>query len=625
MKTDLLAGLNQQQLQSVTHQGSPLLILAGAGSGKTRVLTLRAAWFIEQKLAAPSEILLLTFTNKAAEEMKHRMYQLLGVDKLDLYAGTYHSFCCRLLRQYGSLLNLSPNFVIYDSDDQQSLIKAILRQMGLSTQEFKPSSVGYFIEEAKNNFRSPADVAATSSGFWQDRCARVYQIYQKRLMEVNAVDFNDLLFYAVHLLKTHSEVLKAYQAKYPFILVDEYQDTNQIQYDMTKALALSSGNITAVGDASQAIYGWRGANFRNLISFKDDFSHTTIINLEQNYRSTKIILDSANSIISHNTTHPVLSLQSTIPGGEKVKIFESDSEVSEAEYVSSEINYLTNDLHFKPSDIAVLYRTNAQSRVFEESFIKHQIPYVLIGGIRFYDRAEVKDIVAMLRLATNPKDDISETRVEKAVGKRKTALIHTVIRNFHTDKDSSVDILERLVVDSGYLSKFNPQVEEDRRRIENIKELKSVASTFPKLSEFLENIALVQQEYSLQEKNKKNEAKNGVRLMTFHSSKGLEFDNVFLVGFEEGILPHAQSMGTLDGVEEERRLCYVGITRARRRLYITYATRRLFIGKSSLNEPSRFISELPPDLIDYTTNVNPVRNYRLRQNDDDYYYDSNIY
>jgi len=637
--SDILSGLNEFQKTAVTYQGTPLLILAGAGSGKTRVLTHRAAYFIQQKLASPSEILLLTFTNKAAGEMKNRMNDLLKVETSrrgisadnQIFAGTFHSFGCRVLRIYGKNIGLSSDFVIYDSDDQENLLRSLLSEMGLTTKEFKPSSLLYFIESAKNSFQSPHQVQSEAQGFWEATAAKIYARYQSQLLKNQALDFNDLLFKTVELFQQFPNILEKYWSRYHYILVDEYQDTNELQYLLTKLLAAKYQQITAVGDASQSIYGWRGANYKNLSSFTVDFPNTKIINLEENYRSTQNILNAANSVISKNISHPVLKLFTKKNSPAKIKVYEADSEIDEADYISAKIKELHDSLHFAYKDIAVLYRMNAQSRAIEESFLRNNLPYVLIGGLRFYDRAEIKDIIAMLRMASNPKDTLSEARVEKTLGKRRKIIFDQHLNNLDIKKMSSLQILESLVVNSSYLDRYNPQEEDDLKKIENIKELKSVAATYPKLNDFLENVALVQQEYSLQEKNKKQENRNGVRLMTLHSSKGLEFEIVFMVGFEEGILPHSRSMLDDNEIEEERRLCYVGITRAKELLYLTYATRRLFFGKSSLNEASRFLHDIPEDLLEYDSPSEITRNYRhlprftKSDSNSDLVYDPDIY
>jgi DNA helicase-2/ATP-dependent DNA helicase PcrA len=627
--TDILEGLNPPQKEAVTHIGSPLLLLAGAGSGKTRVLTHRAAYFIQQKLAKPSQILLLTFTNKAADEMKQRMEKLLNYKKGDekIFAGTFHSFCCRVLRADGHFINLDPKFVIYDSNDQENLVKMALSDLNLNPKEFKPSSILYFIEGAKNSFQTPADMVAQAHGFWQEYASKIYTVYQKKLDEFQALDFNDLLFKTVQLFIDYPEVLEKYQDIYRFILVDEYQDTNQIQYLLTKLLAQKYRQITAVGDASQAIYGWRGADFRNLMKLTEDFKDTKIINLEENYRSTQIILDAANAVISKNNSHPVLKLFTQKKSSDKIKIFEANSEVAEAEFIAQKIKFISDNMKIPFRQIAVLYRMNAQSRVLEEAFLKYGLPYVLIGGLRFYERAEVKDILSMMRFAANRSDKISQDRIDKVFGKRRKTVFLEHLETLDISSLTSLQILESLVVNSGYLDRYDPKDEDDQKRIENIKELKSVASNFPKINDFLENITLVQQEYSLQEKNKKKENRDGIRLMTLHGAKGLEFEVVFLVGFEEGILPHSRALVDESEVEEERRLCYVGITRAKDYLYISYATRRLYFGKSSLNEPSRFLSDIPSELVEFEESTEIVKDYRRRPSDDDndLIYDPDIY
>jgi DNA helicase-2/ATP-dependent DNA helicase PcrA len=628
--SNLLAGLNPAQKEAVVYTGSALLLLAGAGSGKTRVLTHRAAYFVDQKIATASQILLLTFTNKAAGEMKERLGKLLSSSSKastdNIFAGTFHSFCCRILRKDGHNIGINPNFVIYDSNDQESLVKNILYDLDLSPTEFKPSSVLYFIEDCKNKYISPDQAKLSSSGFWGRNVANIYQKYQQKLSNYQALDFNDLLYRTIDLFLNHPKILSKYQDVYRFILVDEYQDTNQIQYLLTKLLGQDHQQVTAVGDASQAIYGWRGADYHNLISFTSDFKNTKVINLEENYRSTDIILDAANAVISRNTSHPVLKLFTQKKSTDQIKVFSADSELSEAQYVSDKIQFIHHNLHIPYRNIAVLYRMNAQSRVLEEAFLKQTIPYVLIGGLRFYDRAEVKDVVAMLRYATNRDDHLSELRVEKALGKRRKSLLNHHLESINTGELTSIQLLESLVVSSGYLAKYDPKEEDDQKKLENIKELKSVATNFPKPNDFLENIALVQQEYSAQEKNKKKENRDGVRLMTLHGSKGLEFEVVFLVGFEEGILPHSRSMIEDSDIEEERRLCYVGITRAKDYLYISYATRRLFFGKSSLNEPSRFLSEIPQSLLDSDKLSSGLSDsHSDNQNSNELVYDPDIY
>lgn len=620
----ILKDLNSQQLAAVEHGPTPLLLLAGAGSGKTKVLTHRAALFIEKKVAKAENILLLTFTNKAAGEMKDRMSILLG-SKNQVTAGTFHSVASRLLRSDGFHIGIPSDYVIYDTDDQDGLIKMILKEMDLTTKEFKPAAVLTFIEKAKNSNQKPAEIRRFVRGFWEDMATQIYERYEKKKTEYKALDFNDLLGKAIDLLLEEPAVLEKYQDRYQSIFVDEYQDTNQIQYLFTKLLAKKNLNITAVGDASQSIYGWRGADYKNLMAFTSDFPGAKVLNLEQNYRSTDVILKAANSVISRNTSHPILELFTVKKSGTLITVFQASSELSEAEYVSRSIEFLQKNKHIQYKDMAVLYRTNAQSRTLEESFLKHTIPYVLIGGLRFYERAEIKDIIALIRYLKNQQDAVSDDRVEKALGKRKKASYESFLETYAYQDKSTTDIINDILASTQYLSRYNKSEEEDLRRIENIEELLSVAATHSKLDDFLENVALVQQEYSLQEKNKKDEARTGVRLMTFHASKGLEFEVVFLVGFEEGILPHANSMLNEASIEEERRLAYVGITRAKEYLYLTHASQRLFFGKSSLNEPSRFLLDIPKELIQFEED-NLIRDFRPKKvADDDFVYDSDIY
>ncbi len=627
--SDILSGLNPQQQQAVTYIGSPLLLLAGAGSGKTRVLTHRAAYFVDQKIASPDQIVLLTFTNKAAGEMKNRLQKLISTTHKspNLFAGTFHSFCCQILRRDGLRIGINPQFIIYDTSDQENVIKSSLLDLNLNPKEFKSSSLLYFIESAKNSFQTPSDAASQAHGFWQEYASKVYRLYQKKMEEYQALDFDDLLFKTVSLFTEHPKVLEKYQDIYRFILVDEYQDTNQIQYLLTKLLAQKYHHLTVVGDASQAIYGWRGANFKNLMNLTVDFKDTKTINLEQNYRSTQIILNAANSVISKNISHPILKLFTQKQSQDKIKLYEAPSEIAEAEFIAQKIKFIQTNQQIPLRNIAVLYRMNAQSRVIEEAFLKYSLPYVLIGGTRFYERAEIKDLLAMIRFATNRHDQISLDRLTKVFGKRRFSVFMTHLNNLDITSLTSLQIIESLITGSGYLDRYDSKDEDDQRKIENIKELKSVATTFPKISQFLENVALVQQEYSLQEKNKKKENRDGVRLMTLHGAKGLEFEVVFIVGFEEGILPHSRCLIDESEVEEERRLCYVGITRAKDYLYLSYASQRLYFGKSSLNEPSRFLADIPNDLVELDEPQEIIRDYRHRHksSDDDLIYDPDIY
>jgi len=426
--------------------------------------------------------------------------------------------------------------------------------------------------------------------------AQIYLEYQRFLRQNQAVDFDDLIFKVIDLFKKFPEVLGKYQNKYRYLLVDEYQDTNHAQYVLTKLLASRYRNLTVVGDCSQSIYGWRGANFRNLINLKSDFPALKIINLEQNYRSTKTILDVAYSVICHNTTHPILKLWTKNEEGEKIYLYEASSEINEAEFI---VNQISRHLdQYRLSDFAILYRTNAQSRVLEEFFLQSGIPYVLVGGTRFYQRKEVKDVLAYLRLIANPKDTVSHVRIEKLGKARLEKFLNWQERNLSKNKRLlTLDLFDELLKATNYLELYDPKDEEDLARLENINELRSVANEFPDLNDFLENVSLVEQE-SLPDKPATNgDKKEAVTLMTLHAAKGLEFPIVFIVGMEEGLFPHSRSLLNQSELEEERRLCYVGITRAKKKLFLTYARRRLYFGQHSANEVSRFIQDIPEDLI----------------------------
>jgi len=613
----ILANLNSTQQEAVTFGDGPLLILAGAGSGKTRALTFRAAYLILEKRIPPENILLLTFTNKAAGEMKDRIKKLIENSQLDNlkirnspFAGTFHSFCAKVLRVDGHLLGIAPNFVIYDEADQIEAIKEVILKLDFLTKDFKPSSVLTTISQAKNELISETEYPQYCRGPWQKGVAQIYLKYQKFLHENLAVDFDDLIFKVVDIFRKFPEVLGKYQNKYRFLLVDEYQDTNQAQYVLTKLLAQRYRNLTVVGDASQSIYGWRGANFRNLLSLKSDFPDLTLINLEQNYRSTQTILDVAYSVICHNTTHSILKLWTQNPKGEKAYLYEAGSEINEAEFIVNQVKQLTaNSLQPKAksskpsavnySDFAVLYRTNAQSRVLEEIFLHAAIPYILVGGVRFYQRKEIKDVLSFIRLVANPKDLVCCKRIEK-LGKTRLEKFLTwqEEKKSKLKKLSTMDLMDEVLKNTGYLSLYDSRIEEDLARLENIKELRSVASEFPNLHDFLENVSLVEQEY-LPEKPTSGNKKDAVTLMTLHAAKGLEFPVVFIVGMEEGLFPHSRSLLDRNELEEERRLCYVGITRAKEKIFFTYTRRRLYFGQRSRSEISRFIQDIPEELTQF--------------------------
>ena len=585
--TSMSDSLNPDQQSAVDHNQGPLLIIAGAGSGKTRALIHRAAKLIKSG-TPPNQILLVTFTNKAAEEMQTRLMSLIGT-RLP-YAGTFHSFCAKLLRHEGHHVGISPNFVINDEADSISAIKAVIKKLDLDPKQYNPRSIRYSISSAKNELISAEEYAQFARGPFQKVVAQVYAHYQKLLATSHALDFDDLLFNSVKLLKTVPMVREKYQKHFTHILVDEYQDTNKAQYELTKELAKVHGNLTVVGDASQSIYRFRGADYRNLQYLKSDFPNITTIELSQNYRSTQNILDAAHGVISNNTSHPVLKLWTQAQSGSGLTTYEANSEYDEANYVLNQILDKQVETGFPLNSFAILYRTNAQSRPLEEIFIKAGVPYQLVGGVEFYQRKEVKDVLAYLRLVLNPNDQISLNRVLK-IGKRRYQQF--ILWLDKTDpQNSPLDLLEGVLSSTKYLDLFDDKVEEDFARIENIKELKSVAAQFEKLSDFLESVALVQDK-SLPGGKGDNRNQDAVTFMTLHASKGLEFNTIFLVGMEEGLFPHSRSMLDKEEMEEERRLCYVGITRAKQKLFLTHAKQRLYFGSRSSSTPSRFLSEIP--------------------------------
>lgn len=598
---NLLKDLNPEQQKAVLATEGPVLVLAGAGSGKTRVLTYRVAYLIG-KGVAPENILMMTFTNKAANEMKERIRKLLITNNQLLitnlpFAGTFHSLCAKILRKDGKYLGISPNYLIYDEDDSLETVKEAMKKLDIPTKNFNPSAVLSTISEAKNELISALEYPQYAHGFFQETVARIYLTYQKILKSNQALDFDDLLMETVRLFKKEPDILAKYQNQFRYVLVDEYQDTNHAQAVLVKLLAGRWRNVCVVGDCSQSIYGWRGANFRNVLEFKDAFPNLKIFNLEQNYRSTQKILDAAHAVISKNTTHPVLKLWTKNPEGEKICLYEARNEHDEADFILRTIEQF-NNLTMKPwNNFAILYRTNAQSRVFEEAFLHAGIPYILVGGVRFYERREVKDVLSYLRLLVNSKDMIAYKRIEKLGKGRLEKFLNFAQRFNEVNHLTTLEIMDRVLKETGYLELFDPENEEDLYRLENIKELRSVAAEFPNLVNFLENVALVEQEYLPEYPIKNGEKKNAVTLMTTHAAKGLEFPVVFMVGMEEGLFPHSRSLMDREELEEERRLCYVGITRAKKKVYLTYAKRRLYFGQRSSNMISRFISDIPEDLL----------------------------
>jgi DNA helicase II / ATP-dependent DNA helicase PcrA len=605
MKDLLLKDLNLDQQQAVLATDGPTIILAGAGSGKTRVLTYKVLYLMLEKGIVPESILMITFTNKAANEMKERMNKILANGKWQMANGksavpagrpwisTYHSMCAKILRIEGKHLGFSSKFAIYDSQDQLDVLKEAMQRLEISVRDFKPSSVLATISQAKNELITATEYLNYARGYFQETVAKIYPMYQAILKENDALDFDDLILYTIKLFQDNVEVLKKYQNRFEYILVDEYQDTNRAQYMLTKMLTGRWKNICVVGDFAQSIYSWRGADYRNLMKFKDDFPNTQTFSLSQNYRSTQRILDGASAVISKNTSHPVLKLWTENPEGSEIEIFEAQSEQDEADYIIQSI--ILGKIQ-NLSDVAVLYRTNAQSRVIEEAFLHHGIPYVLIGGTRFYARKEVKDVLSYLRVQENPKDMVSYKRIEK-LGKGRLAKFLEYQNTLEAREDiTTIDILDGVMRVTGYLDLYDEKIEEDRMRLENIKELRSVAINFPDLTDFLENVSLVEQEYN-SEKQADGEKKNAITLMTLHAAKGLEFPVIFMIGMEEGLFPHSRSLMDRGELEEERRLCYVGMTRAKEKLHLTYAKRRLFFGQRTANTVSRFVLELPEHVI----------------------------
>jgi len=600
-----LSGLNPEQKIAVTHKDGPLLVLAGAGSGKTRVLTHRVAWLISQKEVEPENVLLLTFTNKAADEMKERVQKLC--DSSPSFSGTFHSFCVKILRIDGEKIEVPRNFLIYNEQDTRSAIKEILTQMDLSPKSYSPNSIASQISDAKTQMITPNQYAELTQSDIQELVFKIYVEYEKYLKKSRALDFDDLLLKTEKLLSENKNILTKWQNKLTHVFVDEWQDTNKVQYLITKYIVGNNGNITAVGDASQSIYSWRGADYKNINYLIRDFPNIKIVNLERNYRSTQNILSAANSIISKNTTHPILNLWTKKGKGEKIKIYRARSGLDEASFVISEITRNINNKKRtarKLDDFAILYRTNAQSRVLEEALLHATIPYILVRGTRFYDRKEIKDVLSYLRLIENPSDSVSLRRVIK-LGKRRYEKFKKYSNNINGEKYSTLEFLDSVLEVSDYLSKYGAETEENLMRLENIKELRSVATEFPKLTNFLENVSLVEAEQDSRGVIKKrgSNSKGRVTLMTLHAAKGLEYPTVFIVGMEEGLFPHSRSLFDIAELEEERRLAYVGMTRAKEILYLTFANRRLYFGQKTSNPPSRFIIDIPEDLLETTQNL----------------------
>lgn len=640
-RVSFFSDLNPVQLDAVTSTEGPLLVVAGAGSGKTRVLTYRIAHMIENLGIHPSSILAITFTNKAAEEMRERVIQLVGRKAEIIWIMTFHAACARILRQEIIHLGYSKNFVVYDEKDSLNLITDCLKELNYDSTSFKPSGIQNKISLAKNNMIEPDEYDSNSESKFDEVVAKVYKLYQKKLKESNALDFDDLLLMTVKLFKKFPQILEKYQQRFKYILVDEYQDTNRAQYELLKLLAQKHRNICVVGDDDQSIYGWRGADVRNILDFEKDFPDATVIRLEQNYRSTKTIIDAANFLISHNKKRKPKKLWTENDKGETITLYEAFDEYDEALFVATEVQRLTSmGSKYSYRDIAVFYRTNAQSRTVEEVFMRHGIPYIIVGGVKFYDRQEIKDILAYLRLVVNPNDVISFKRIintpKRGIGKQtiekleyfayqegiglleaasrakelkgliSSRAVESLIKFFQlidflkkqAEEKTPQELVWMAAEKSGYIDMLKEEkTVEAEGRIENIQELVSVAANFSKLypnaglPEFLERISLIS---DIDTYEKQEEA---VTLMTVHNAKGLEFPVVFIIGLEEGLFPHSRSMFSEDEIEEERRLCYVGITRAKEKLYLTYAYQRTFFGSKNYSAPSRFLSEIPQELI----------------------------
>ena len=636
----LLTGLNKEQQQAVQHTEGPLLILAGAGSGKTKVLTVRIAHLLAQGVN-PYEILAITFTNKAAKEMKSRVEGLVGDIANRIWLSTFHSFCAKFLRfELDNFLGYNSNFTIYDTSDSQAVIKAALKALNLDDKYYPVGAMIGAISDAKNKLLFASDFRKQARDFYQEKVADVYEYYERELRKNNALDFDDLLLVAVKLLQSNEAVLDKYSKRFRYVMIDEYQDTNHAQYLLAKLLASHWKNIAVVGDADQSIYAWRGADIQNILDFEKDYPNCTSIKLEQNYRSTKIILDAANAVIENNEGRPKKNLWTDKTEGAKIQHFTAQSEHEEAAFIGDTIAK-KHDIHGVPyGDMAILYRTNAQSRVLEEALIKRALPYTMVGGTKFYDRKEIKDVLAYLRVLYNPFDDLSLLRIinvpKRSIGATTVAKLQDYARANGTSlfmtltqlhlvdtikgktkekleefgiliftlvaemEDKTVlDILESILDRTGYLAQLEESTDpQDQARVENIGELLSVAKDFQDtnptgtVEDFLEQVALVNDVDSFEQEESK------VTLMTLHAAKGLEFPIVFLGGLEEGLFPHSRTLMNPEEIEEERRLAYVGITRAEKELYISNATTRTVFGRTSSYLPSRFIDEIPEELVD---------------------------
>ncbi|MEV2262972.1 DNA helicase PcrA [Streptomyces anulatus] len=652
----LLDGLNTEQRAAVVHAGSPLLIVAGAGSGKTRVLTHRIAHLLAERGTHPGQILAITFTNKAAGEMKERVEQLVGPRANAMWVMTFHSACVRILRRESKKLGFTSSFSIYDAADSKRLMALVCRDLDLDPKQFPPKAFTAKVSNLKNELIDEETFAGQAADGFEKTLAQAYALYQARLREANALDFDDIIMTTVHLLQAFPDVAEHYRRRFRHVLVDEYQDTNHAQYTLVRELVGPAGEADApaelcvVGDADQSIYAFRGATIRNILQFEEDYPSATTILLEQNYRSTQTILSAANAVIERNESRRPKNLWTNAGNGARITGYVADTEHDEAQFVADEIDRLTDAGDAKAGDVAVFYRTNAQSRVFEEIFIRVGLPYKVVGGVRFYERKEVRDVLAYLRVLANPEDTVPLRRIlnvpKRGIGDRAEAMIdalsmrekisfpqalrrvdeaygmaarssnavkrfNTLMEELRTIVESGAGpavVLEAVLERTGYLAELQASTDpQDETRIENLQELAAVALEFEQergdeegagtLAEFLEKVALVADSDQIPDEDE--DGSGVITLMTLHTAKGLEFPVVFLTGMEDGVFPHMRALGQTKELEEERRLAYVGITRARERLYLTRAAMRSAWGQPSYNPPSRFLEEIPEQHLDW--------------------------
>ena len=636
---DILKGLNNKQYEAVVQTEGPVLVIAGAGSGKTKVLTHKIAYIIQEKKALPWQILAITFTNKAANEMKERIANLIGEDAKDLWMGTFHSICVKILRKHIDRIGFDSSFIIFDTSDQKSMVKKCLKELQIDDKQFSEKAVQAEISNSKNEMLEPDQYLAQAHGdFRKEKIGQVYSLYQKRLKENNAIDFDDIINFTIKIFNENPDILNYYSSKFKYVLVDEYQDTNKSQFTLVKLLAEVNQNITVVGDNDQSIYRFRGADIANILNFEKDFKGTTVIKLEQNYRCTGNILKAANAIIKNNETKYEKKLWTQNSEGNLPTVYSADNEYDEASFIAEQIEHLKREEKYNYSDFAVLYRMNTQSRAIEDILRREAIPYKIVGGLKFYERKEIKDIVSYLRLIQNISDNLSLTRIinepKRGIGttsmdkvadlaiQNETSMYEIIkdadkyglnrvflnsrefvnfIEEARSKKDNMQisEFVKYVLKKSGYLSALeNEKTIEAENRIENLEEFLTVAIEFEKeeaeanLTNFLEGMTLSSDIDNMED------SENTVTLMTLHSAKGLEFPVVFLVGMEEGIFPGFRSIGEPKEIEEERRLCYVGVTRAKENLFLTCTKMRTMFGSTSCNSPSRFLEEIPSDLLE---------------------------